>query len=315
MDAILSSMLAKAFIIPISKEEVENIKQIIDGFLEETNVDKLQLCGAVYFERIQLEEFRSALDEQAETLELELLTDLSDLAYIALAEYVLYYMACSTSVAEEFRFLTSVYIRNFLVLQKTGKKMFYPQVLRNPLKYADGYLSERGIISNDRESILKPNIFCAESWKDILGEENTVNINHLKEIKTYAMKAEKYDFLQEVDSVKNMSCKDSFQKAFVAAYRLSQVSSWLLVDSTPKLTMQKIMINSRTSKKLQRINLDLTAFPYIDVKSNSSLLLDYIYDAEKSNRELDQMEFTPMEFAIYLYYEFLLEKLMKEYGN
>ena len=69
MDTILSSMLAKAFIVPISDEEVEDIKQVVDGFLEDITVDKLQICGAVYFERIRLEEFRSALDKQAETLE------------------------------------------------------------------------------------------------------------------------------------------------------------------------------------------------------------------------------------------------------
>ena len=34
MDTVLSSMLAKAFIVPISNEDVENIKLIIDGFLE-----------------------------------------------------------------------------------------------------------------------------------------------------------------------------------------------------------------------------------------------------------------------------------------
>lgn len=314
MDAVLSSMLAKAFIIPISDEEVENIKQIIDGFLEEINVDKLQLCGAVYFERIKLEEFRSALDKQAETLDLELHADLSDLAYIALSEYVLYQMACSSSVLEEFRFLTSLYIRNFFVLQKNGQKMFYPYGLMKPLKYSDEYLNVKGTISNNGENVFKPNIFWAKSWKDVIGEDNSVTLYHLKEIKTYAMKAEKYDFLQEVTSIKSMNCKDSFQKAFVAAYRLSQVSSWILVDSTPKLTMQKIMTNSKTSKKLQCIDLDLTAYPYVDIKSNSSLLLGYIYDAE-NNRKLDQMEFTPMEFAIYLYHEFLLEKIMKEYGN
>lgn len=315
MDAILSSMLAKAFIVPISNEEVENIKQIIDGFLEEINVDKLQLCGTVYFERIKLEEFRSALDKQAETLDLELLADLSDLAYIALSEYVLYQMACSSSVLEKFRFLTSLYIRNFFVLQKNGQKMFNPHGLKEALKYADEYLNVKGNISNNVENVFKPNIFGAESWQDVIGEDNSVTLNHLKEIKTYAMKAEKYDFLQEVASVKSMTCKDSFQKAFVAAYRLSQVSSWLLVDSTPKLTMQKIVTNSKTSKKLQCIDLDLTAYPYVNIKSNSSLLLGYIYDAEKNNRVLDQMEFTPMEFATYLYYEFLLEKLLKEYGN
>lgn len=314
MDAVLSSMLAKAFIVPISDEEVENIKQIIDGFLEEINVDKLQLCGAVYFERKNLEEFRSALDKQAETLDLELLADLSDLAYIALSEYVLYQMACSSSVLEKFRFLTSLYIRNFFVLQKNGQKMFNPYGLMKPLKYADEYLNVKGTISNNGENVFKPNIFRAKSWEDVIGEDNSVTLNHLKEIKTYAMKAEKYDFLQEVASVKSMTCKDSFQKAFVAAYRLSQVSSWLLVEPTPKLTMQKIMTNSKTSKKLQSIDLDLAAYPYVDIKSNSSLLLGYIYDAE-NNRELDQMEFTPMEFAIYLYHEFLLEKLMKEYGN
>ena len=315
MDTILSSMLAKAFIVPISDEEVEDIKQVVDGFLEDITVDKLQICGAVYFERIRLEEFRSALDKQAETLELENHLNLSDLAYIALSEYVLYQMACSSSVLEEFRFLTSLYIRNFLVLQKNGQKMFYPQGLMKPLKYADEYLTVKGSVSNDGENIFKPNIFWAESWKDVIGEDNSVTLNHLKEVRIYAMKAEKYDFLQEVASVKSMTCKDSFQKAFVVAYRLSQVSSWLLVDSTPKLTVQKIMTNSKTSKKLQSIDLDLTAYPYIDIKSNSSLLLDYIYNPEKRNRDLEQMEFTPMKFAIYLYYEFLLEKLMKEYGN
>ena len=58
MDAMLSSMLAKAFIIPISDEEIEELKQVVDSFLENISIDKLRLSGAVYFERIRLEEFR-----------------------------------------------------------------------------------------------------------------------------------------------------------------------------------------------------------------------------------------------------------------
>ena len=50
---MLSSMLAKAFIIPISDEEIEELKQVVDSFLENISIDKLRLSGAVYFESHQ----------------------------------------------------------------------------------------------------------------------------------------------------------------------------------------------------------------------------------------------------------------------
>lgn len=314
MDTILSSMLAKAFIISISDEEIEELKQVVDSFLENISIDKLRLSGAVYFERIRLEEFRKELDEHAKALELDYLPCLSNLAYIALAEYILCQMACASSISEEFRFLTSMYIRNFLVLQKTGRELFYPECLRLPLKYADLYMSSKGTISNVKDS-LKPKIFWGESWKDILGEDDFVTNSYFEEIKAYAMKAERLDFLQNIDSLKSSHYEDEFQKAFEVAYKLSHDSPWLLVDITPKITMQNTMSKSDERKKLQNLSFDLETYPCDNIEGNSSLLLDYIYNSENRNEDIGQIEFAPQELAIYLYYEFLLEKLLNKYGK
>lgn len=314
MDAMLSSMLAKAFIIPISDEEIEELKQVVDAFLENISVDKLRLSGAVYFKRNRLEVFRKELNEHAKALELASLPCLSNLAYIALAEYILYQMACASSISEEFRFLTSMYIRNFLVLQKTGKELFYPECLRLPLKYADLYMSSKGTISNVNDS-LKPKIFWVESWKDILGEDDFVTDRYFEEIKAYAMKAERLDFLQNINSVKKSYYEDEFQKAFEVAYNLSHASPWLLVDITPKITMQNAMGKSDERKMLKNMSFDLATYPCDNFESNSSLLLDYIYNSENRNEDIGQIEFTPQELAIYLYYEFLLEKLLNKYGK
>ena len=314
MDDMLSVILAKAFIIPLSKTETDQIKKVVDTYLKDVDVDKLQLCGEVYFLRKRKEKLQSELENCAASLEQKFL-DLSDLAYVALAEYILCTIACSSAVSGKFRFLASMFIRNFLVLQKAGFKMFYPEALKQSLRYASNYLEEHGTVNGIDEYSLKPKIFSASNWSDIFSSDEKLSQNHFEEIKTYAFKAEKYDFIQAVNSEKKIQYKDSFQKALAVAYHLSHVSSWLMVDSNPKATIKQIMSGNKTMKKLQSICLDTAELLCENIQGSSSLLLDYIYHPLKRDAKLGEMEFTPTELAVYLYYEFLLEKLLKEYGE
>lgn len=314
MDDMLSAILAKAFIIPLSKVETDKIKKVVDAYLHEVDVDKLQLCGDVYFLRKRKDELQSALEECAVSLEQNFL-DLSDLAYVALAEYILCTMVCSSAVSCKFRFLASMFIRNFLVLQKTESQIFNPEALKQTLKYASNYMEEQGTVNECEEYSLRPEIFNASKWSDIIASEESLSASHFDEIKTYALKAEKYDYMQTVISEKKNKYKDSFQKALAVAYRLSHVSSWLMVDSNPKATIKQIMSGNKTKKKMQSISLDTAELPCHNIQGHSSLLLDYMYHPLNRDVKLGQMEFTPTELAIYLYYEFLLEKLLREYGE
>lgn len=79
--------------------------------------------------------------------------------------------------------------------------------------------------------------------------------------------------------------------------------------------MQNTMSKSDERKKLQNLNFDLETYPCDNIEGNSSLLLDYIYNSENRNEDIGQIEFAPQELAIYLYYEFLLEKLLNKYGK
>lgn len=311
---MLSTIFAKAFIIPLAEDEIGKIKKVVDAYLKEVNIDKLQQCGEVYFKRVRKEELQTDLKEIAASLNLDFL-DLSDLAYVALAEYILCTMVCSTTMSEKFRFLASMFIRNFLVLQKTEFKMFFPEALKQSLQYASFYMKKNGTINEIEEYSFKPEIFSASKWPDIIASGESLSQRHFDEIKVYVLKAEKYDFLQVVSSAKKLKCKDNFQKALEVAYLLSHTSSWLMVDSNPKETIRQIMSGSKTRKKLQNISFDLTGCPFDNIQSSSSVLLDCIYHSDEYDENLGLMEFSPLELAVYLYYEFLLEKLLKEYGE
>lgn len=314
MDKMLSSILTKAFIIPLSEREIDTIEKVVDVYLNDVDVAKLQLCGDVYFNRDRNDVFQSKLEENADSLEIKL-PEMSDLAYVALAEFILCAMAGSSTMSDTFRFLTSMFVRNFLVLQKTERQLFYPEALISTLKYADTYMEEKSKAKELEEHLFKPKIFNANGWHDIIGEEESLSKNHFEEIKTYALKAEKYDFLQAVTSAKKMKCKDSFQKAFEVAYRLSHISSWSMVDANPKATIMQIMSGCKARKKMQDINVDTDQFPCEKMESSSSVLLNYIYHSDEHDEELGLMVFSPTELAVYLYYEFLFEKLLMEYGK
>lgn len=313
MDTLLRTILNKTFIIPISDEDLEVVQEIADAFMDDMDVDDLQLCGYVYFERLRIDEFQKAIESKAISNELYM-PQLPNLAYIGLAEYILCYVAGDDVQADDFRFLTSLFIRNYLITQKYINKFHCPQPLLSALSYSSTYL-RKSVVSDEVGEVLKPKIFAANDWKDIFDENTSLGQAHFEEIKQYAIKAEKYDFYQKVQAISSKAYSDKFQKALDVSYQLSHVSQWIMVDETPKATIKSIMGKPTKKRKLCDLRLDLSSCEIDDVRSNSSKLLQYLFSDNDEEAGIGQVQFSAVELSVYLYYEFLLEKLLIDYGE
>lgn len=313
MDDLLRTILDKTFIIPISDEELEVVMQIAIAFMDDMDVDDLQLCGYVYFERLHIEEFQKTIEAKALSNELEL-PQMPILAYIGMAEYILCNVIEDDTQSDDFRFLASLFIRNYLICQKYVDRFHCPQPLLCALTYSSEYL-KKDVVSNDVKEFLKPKIFEADGWKDIFGENTSLGQEHFEEIKQYAIKAEKYDFSQKVQALSNNGNLNKFQMALDVSYQLSHVSQWLLVDETPKATIMSIMDKSKKKRKLCDLTLDLSSCEIGEVRSNSSKLLQYLFVDNDKDVRIGQVQFSAVELAVYLYYEFLMEKLLVDYGE
>lgn len=313
MDELLRTILNKTFILPISDEDLEVVQEIADAFMDDMDVDDLQLCGYVYFERLRIEEFQKSIESKALSNELDM-PQLPNLAYIGLAEYILCYVVDDDEKSDDFRFLTSLFIRNYLIWQKYIDKFHCPQPLLSALSYSSTYL-RKNVVSNEVEEHLKPKIFTANGWKYVVGENTSLGQEYFEEIKQYAIKAEKYDFYQIVQAISNKAYSDKFQMALDVSYQLSHVSKWIMVDETPKATIKSIMGKSTKKRKLCDLKLDLSSCKIDEVRSNSSKLLLYLFSGNDEEAGIGQVQFSAVELSVYLYYEFLLEKLLVDYGE
>lgn len=313
MNDMLQEILGKTFIIPISNAEIEIIRKIANIFMDDMEVEQLQLCGEVYFERARIREFQKQLETISTDEKLEM-PQLPILAYVGLAEFIFCSVVQDEDQPDDFRFIVSLYIRNYLVCHKYEDQLLCPKLLIETLEFANDYL-KRNIAPANVVSTFKPAIFKANNWKDLLGESASVSQEHFQEIKQFAMKAEKYDFEQAKILIAKSQNKDEFQKAFDAAYKLAHVSQWIKVDATPKETIKTIIRKSAIQKKLCAINIDLSSYEVDDIQSDSSILLRYLLGKGDKDERIGEAKFSPTEFAVYLYYEFLLEKFLVEYGN
>lgn len=310
---MLQEVLNKIFVIPISDSEIDVIQKITDAYMAEMEVAQLELCGEVYFERSRIDEFQKQLEANSSEEGLTM-PHLPNLAYVGLAEYILCSVINDEEQSDDFRFLTSLYIRNYLVCQKYDNFLFNTKLLVDTFVYANNYLKDN-VASGEVHNSLKPAIFKANNWKDVLGEPMSVTQEHFKEIKQFAMKAEKYDFEQSKSLIAKSLYKNKYQQAFDAAYRLSCTSEWIKVDATPKNTIKGIIGKSERQKHLSAFDIDLSSYEIGNIQSNSSILLRYFFDRGNKDERIGLAKFTAVEFAVYLYYEFLLEKFLVEYGK
>lgn len=310
---MLQEVLNKIFVIPISDAEIDVIQKITDAYMADMETEQLELCGEVYFERSRIDEFQKQLEAISSEEDLTM-PQLPNLAYVGLAEYILCSVVKDEEQADGFRFLTSLYIRNYLVCQKYDNFLFNPKLLVDTFEYANNYLTGK-VTFGEVQNSLKPAIFKANNWKDVLGESTSVTQEHFMEIKQFAMKAEKYDFEQSKSLITKSLDKSKYQQAFDVAYRLSHASEWIRVDEAPKNTIKNIIGKSERQKVLSAFNLDLSSYEIENIQSNSSILLRYLFNGGVKGERIGLAKFTAAEFAVYLYYEFLLEKFLVEYGK
>ena len=313
MAKLLREILDNTFIIPISDDEIDIIEKVVGTFMDNMEVEQLQLCGDVYFRKIRIGEFHEQLEKMLPE-EVTNMPQLPHLAYVGLAEYILCSVVKDEEQDNDFRFLTSLYIRNSLVCEKFENHLFYPKLLVDALGYTNDYL-QRNDIPENIQYTFKPAIFEANSLEDIFDGEISLDQDKFLEIKQLAIKAEKYDFEQTKMLLAKNHCNDKFQKAIDVAYELSHISQWIKVDATPKETIKSILSTSVKQKTLDALNLDLSSYQVENIQSNSSVLLNYLFTDGDKDERIGKTKFSPMEFAVYLYYEFLLEKFLVEYGK
>lgn len=111
--------------------------------------------------------------------------------------------------------------------------------------------------------------------------------------------------------------KKDFVFGYNVADELVNTPLWDYVDNNPIETIYHIFPRRAKSLKLRQIKDLFTEVERPDeILTDSSLILHYLLENNNITKDLDDLELTPMELSIYLYYELFLEKkLRNEDGN
>lgn len=117
-----------------------------------------------------------------------------------------------------------------------------------------------------------------------------------------------------------LSCtkqKKDFVFAYMVASELVDTPLWNYVDNDPIETIYHIFPRKTKGLKLSQIKDLIADVEQPDeILADSSLILHYLLEKNNITGDIDDLELTPMELSVYLYYELFLEKkLRNEDGN
>lgn len=234
--------------------------------------------------------------------------------YNVLSEYVLYVLIVGDNnyTTPTNKMIYSLAVRNMMVLRKNSyERLLSPQFIVPMYQFSDRYREQKNQIEECTEMKIVPTIFESNNFGEMgikLGEEN------FSEIKRLAQQAAKLEYQELISKIKMEGINDPFILAYYAACQLAMKPQWKYVDSNPVKTLLDIIsIYPESIITLKEIKERLEALPFFEihiVKSKTSILLDYLSNKETC-KDLNGMNFSTDEFAIYLYYELFLEELIK----
>lgn len=195
--------------------------------------------------------------------------------------------------------------------------LLFPEMISNLYYRYDHYQETmlKGINKSKETNLIVPLIF--EEDVDIENIEDSKKFN--EEIESLAYYASKYHIEESInDNIIESDSLQPYNDIYKAICNIINAISWIYIIDNPKSIVDKITSNIRSTPSkalkdvLNEVN-DKSIIEDFQPSAQSSVLLNLIYKKELSECEIFlKQKKSVNQFGIALYYELLLEKLLKE---
>ena len=307
MRNIFEKLVSRSYIIPIAEEQKKIIWECCQELIAEITVEKFEdLCMSFLFgkdDRIITTEIMEAAAEQSISVRITQALNKN------VAQYIIGAVFESEEVDDETKAECSLALRNVLLsLRSEQIHVPYPDYLKNGVEFYDNHYNSIAKIKTPNAFKLTPEILQADSIDDI---QNIDLKDCFEEIQYYCRIYARKQYEKQMNCIAT-KCQDivnSFEKAFYIAEKLSN-QEWDYVDENPIGSIKRLLTVRNTKAEMRHIKDEVTngdVYNQPETIHASSILLQYLTSNQNSLSVLDNVKFSPLEFAVALYYEFVFE--------
>jgi hypothetical protein len=311
METILEEMLDSVLVIPFQKDLTSRLASLSESYAEGIDRHGVEDCVSAFLCGETNTSLRSYIIEQyfeqfSEDIKLP------PVVYQILSQYVVYILIIDEEYDDTDRMIYSLIVRNMMVICRNSyNKLLASAFLPILYPFSDSCRETKNCIQECSEKYLTPDIFECDNFEEM---EVTLDENYFSEIKQLAQQAARLEYIELIASIRSKEIEDPFILAYYASYTLAITPQWKYVDSNPVKTLINILPAKRKSLKVKNFKdklRDSEWYTNYDAISKSSLLIKYIENTNVAE-EISELQLSDLEFAIYMYYEFCLEKLIKD---
>lgn len=298
----LSNLFDSVLLVPMEEDEANCLEELYDDVVGNDNFDIIGcVCSFVTFEKNGTKDILKTLYENK--YEKSLL--LPDVCYHLYDQYIVYRYVCQDEdIEHDDKLKVSLCLRNELTLvngehNQMASNMFVEDIC----DYYKTYVHEA--VSSIKD--IKP--------LDILGQDSftqaqMADAEFFNRIKVLAIKAAKYDLNMVKSQMRHMLDNKPYMKAFHIAQKLANVAQWEYVITDVESIMSALLSQYTQKRQLAVIKRELRDFlngNMLESVGITSVVLGFLYKGENEVK-LNGQTFSPLSFAMKLYYEFLSEK-------
>lgn len=304
MEGQLKALFDDVLIVPLDDVLVESLEELYDKAMEELDYDQVVMA----FVNNELEYIKEELDklyeaEVSETLEMP------NVCYLLFAQYFIYRSVClDDRLSDADKFQRSLSFRNAMLLQRApAAQLLTDRYLDDIYAYVPAYVKSLSAIVCYKGT-LYPAILGQKTFK----EEQESDPHFFDEVKQLAIKAAKYDFERAKWNVKADDGQDDYVEAYRVASYLARYSQWYYIFPQVEQVICELLGQCKGNKTLAKIRDIVTSDSTFEVNDGalySSVLLDYLDGKNLYEDKLGGQKMSPAVFALYLFYEKILENV------
>lgn len=315
MKEALKDMLKGTLIVPYDDSVIEELVEVCNSYImeEDFSIEDFENLVQALLSNKQTGSLCKTLevnykDKTGNEIKLPKCT------WIPLTAFMLFISIKNSELDNELKAIYSAIVMNYMVLQK-GKFSNVPfkKYIIQLYGYFDRHIEEKNEIQESDDNGLLNRILGDVDFVENEGIGND-------DLQSIANNAAKYRMTQLMKSDELTNIDNLFNRTYNGLVIFFEKLPWLYLDFTIQDIVQVLLPQKNNStKKLKNILDDIRSmdnFSAPQYASNSSILLRLLdNDSEIEGTSIIEQKFTPKEFCVYLYYELMLEKKLKEYND
>lgn len=306
MEEVFNKLVDKAFILPLDTETKELLQRACEDYIKNIDIDKFENLILYFMYGTKYEDLYSHVKQSISNNSLKVKP--TDLLCKSLSQYIVVATFEADTILESEKAAYSLALMNLMIGAKSKKVLFpFPESLHNGVNYYLNYYKTQAELKKPSDTKLIPQILDAVGIEVLDGVDLA---DCFEEIQYYCRKFARIQFEDSREVIKQTihNINEPYAKAYYCAVKLAN-QDWTYIDQNPVKSLMDFEYSSSSKKKLSYIKEVVKQCQYyeaIEGSYSSSLLLNFL---ENSNSTLidEEISMTPLEFAIALYYELVLE--------